>query len=174
MTTADAVSALAAAFQKELTPDTVAIYLSAFADIEPALLAESVRQSIATCTFFPAVAEVRRAAARLSGSLPPSAAEILGIIRHSDTREWAYNPNGSTLRHSWKWPADLDARTLRICEAIAHRIGTPCDEGGEDVFGWQQDVRKAYESELPALEAEALLNLSAARLLSGREQRRLA
>jgi len=169
----EAVSALSAAFQKELTPETITIYESAFSDIEPALLAESVREAIATSKFFPAVAEIRRAAARLSGILPPPAAEILGIIRRADTRDWDWHPQGSRLRHSWKWPEGIDAKTLQICESITRMIGIPCDDDGEDLFGWEQDVRKACESELPAFEARALLNLSSARLLASGETQRL-
>ena len=170
----EAIATLAAAFQKELSPETVTIYSEALSDLDAGLLSAAVRQCITTCTFFPAVAEIRKAAARLSGKLPPSAAQLLAIIRRADTRNFDWNPGGSICRHSWKWPADVEESTLEVCMLIARKIGVPCDRDGNDIFGWETDVRKAYEAEIPTLEANALLSLSGAKLIGDTGSLRLS
>lgn len=171
----EAVSTLAAAFQKELPLDTVTIYGEAIADIEPALLRESVKQAIATCKFFPAVAEVRRIAARIAGLLPPAAGEILAMIQRADVRETIYRRDGTAAyaERYWRWPEGAAPELVALCETVLAKVGEPCDEDGEDLFGWDTNARKVYEAELPALEARALSDLSAARLLPGRETARL-
>lgn len=171
----DAISTLAAAFQKELSPDTVAVYATALADIDPDLLAESVRQAIATHKFFPAVAEIRRTAARIAGLLPPAAGEVLALIRRADVREAVYRRDGEyayTERY-WRWPEDSPAEAIALCESVIEKCGEPCGPDGNDTFGWETAARKVYEADLPALEAHAVANLSAARLLPGHEMRRL-
>lgn len=162
----EAVETLIAAFQKDVTPDTVGIYASALSDLDPELLAESVRQSIATSKFFPTIAEIRRAAARIAGILPPSSGEILAMIRRADVRESIYRRDGSfayTERY-WRWPGEATRETVAICEEVIRKAGEPCDEEGNDIFDWDLGARKVYESELPALEAASLANLTNARL----------
>lgn len=163
----EAVGTLAAAFQKELSPETIGIYADALADIEPALLAESVRQLIATAKFFPVISELRRTAARIAGILPPSSGQILALIRQADVRESVARRDGSYAytERFWRWPEDATPQMVELCESVIRKSGEPCDEEGKDVFGWDTAARKVYESDLPALEAFALANLSSARLL---------
>lgn len=171
----EAITTLAAAFQRDLAPETVSVYSAALADIEPDLLAESVRQSIATCKFFPAIAELRRTAARIAGILPPSSGEVLALIRRADVREAVYRRDGTfayTERY-WRWPEDAAPETVALCESVVSKAGEPCDEEGNDAFGWETAARKVYESDLPAIEASALADLSGARLLTS-GQRALA
>ena len=171
----EAITTLAAAFQRDLSPETVAVYAAALADIDPGLLAESVRQAIATLKFFPTVAELRRTAARVAGLLPPSSGEVLALIRRADVRESIYRRDGSfayTERY-WRWPDDASSETVALCESVVSKAGEPCDEQGNDAFGWEIAARKVYESDLPAIEAQALSNLSSARLLTGQKMRSL-
>ena len=175
MNSLEAVAKLAAAFQKDLTMETVTIYGDSLADVDPALLAESVRQSIATCKFFPTIAELRRAAARIAGILPPQSGEVLAMIQRADVRENVYRRDGSlayTERY-WRWPDEASPVLVALCEGVLQKAGEPCDEGGNDTFGWETSARKVYEADMPALEAHALSNLSTARLLTGHESKRL-
>lgn len=172
----EAVETLVAAYQKDLTPETIGVYAAALADVDGDLLAEAVRQSIATSKFFPAIAELRRNAARIAGLLPPSSGEVLAMIRRADVRESIYRRDGSfayTERY-WRWPDEADPETIAVCEEVLRKAGEPCDEAGEDIFGWDTNARKVYEAELPALEALALANLSSVRMLPGKEPKRLA
>ncbi len=171
----EAVGTLAVAYQRELTPETVAVYVAALGDIEPALLAESVRQSIASSKFFPTIAELRRTAARIAGILPPSAGEVLATIQRADVRETVFRRDGSpayTERY-WRWPEGASPELVALCEGVLAKVGEPCDGDGKDLFGWETNARKTYEAELPALEAAKLADLSGARFLAGRSQGRL-
>lgn len=163
-----AIGTLAAAFQKDLSPETVAILAAGLGDVPQDLLAESVRQAIATSRFFPTVAEVRRTAARIAGLLPPSSGEVLALIRRADVREAKYRGDGSFayVERFWRWPEDATPEMVALCEAVIRKSGEPCDEDGKDVFGWETSARKVYEADLPALEAAVLVDLSGARMLT--------
>lgn len=165
----EAVETLVAAFQKEITPETMGIYAASLADIDPALLGEAIRQLIATAKFFPAIAEIRRTAARIAGILPPSSGEVLALIRRADVRETKFRRDGSAayVERYWQWPEDAKPEAVALCEAVLRKSGEPCDEDGNDIFGWDTSARKVYESDLPEIEATALANLSSARLLTG-------
>lgn len=171
MTPLEAVSVLAAAFQKDLTSETISVYASALKDIEPGLLEASVRDQVATSKFFPAVSEIRRAAGRIAGILPPSSGEILALIRRADVREAIYRRDGSyayTERY-WDWPEEASAETIKLCEGVIRKAGEPCNDEGEDAFGWETAARKVYESDFAAVEAQRLSDLSGARLLTAHE-----
>lgn len=169
----EAAGTLAALFGKDLLPETVAGYAAALSDIEPELLAETVRQCVATCRFFPFVAEVRSVAARLAGVAAPSSAEILAIVRRASSVDFEWHPAGSICRHSWNWPAGLEDSTLEICKSLVQKSGSPVDRNGDEIFGWENDLRKSYEAEMPSIERRLLLNLSSARLLEAHQARRL-
>lgn len=168
----DAVVMLATAFQKDTDPQTVRLYCDSIADIDPNLLDDSIRQIIATSRFFPTVAEIRRTAARLAGLLPPSSGEVLALIRRADVRKPVFRRDG-TLAYTerfWEWPAEATAESVVLAEAVIQKAGEPCDEDGKEIFGWETAARGVYESEVPALEAKALANLSASRVLTAKKR----
>lgn len=65
------VAMLKAGFPRQhLEQDTIALYAAFLADIDRYPGEEAVRTAIATCKFFPTIAEIRDLAARKSASLP--------------------------------------------------------------------------------------------------------
>lgn len=171
----EAVGSLAAAFQKELKPETLAVYVDALADIDPALLAAAVKHCIAGSRFFPTISELRMAAARIAGLLPPSSAEVVALIRQADVREAKFRRDGSyayTERY-WRWPEGAAPAVVTLCQTVIAKAGEPCDEEGKDIFGWDTAARKVYEADLPGYEAAALSSLSTARLLPAHDAARL-
>lgn len=172
---ARAVSRLIAAFRKDDIPeDTAAVYLEKLADIEPQLLLATVDRLISTKTFFPAIAEIRRAAAGIAGLLPPSPAEAMAIVRRADKAVPVIRRDGTLayIEKYWEWPEDLAPGARKAIESVLEKCGEPSNLEGKPHFGWEVGFQKTYEAVSETLEAAALADLSVA-LLPGAEVKRL-
>lgn len=164
------VARLRAAFPNERMPEeTFAVYIEQLGDVEAELLREAVSRVIAESRFFPRIAEVRIAAARLAGLLPPTPAEAVALVRRADVSETIMRRDGSVAytEHFWRWPEDADPAHVAFCEDVLARVGDPVDHSGngERHFGWDTGFQKTAEAEVQVREREAVADLSGARLL---------
>lgn len=162
-----AVGKLAVAFRQEnIGEDTVALYTEKLADIPAPTLAAVVDRLIETQKFFPAIAEIRHAAARMCGLLPPSPAEIMALVRRADRREVVCRRDGSVAytERFWDWPEDVDPFVRELAQDTLERVGEPCDENGKDHFGWETGFQKTYETQAEGVTRKVLSNLSNALL----------
>lgn len=175
MNASAAVARLMAAFAKELSPETVGIYVEKLADIPPPLLEAACNRLIDTQTFFPAVSEVRKCAARLAGLLPVEPAEALAIVRGADVSYPVFRRDGTPAytEREWRWPEDIDELTLDTIRSTLEKVGEPADPDGKSHFGWEMGFQKTYESGAEAISRKALADLSAAKLPPPPDQRRL-
>jgi hypothetical protein len=162
-----AVGELVAAFgQQNINEDRVNSYVDNLCDIEASLLSKSVQEIIHHSKFFPAIAEIREAAARLGGLTPAFPPAATAIIRKADVRKDIYRRDGSyayTERY-WEWPEMNEATKLAIESALA-QVGEPCDESGKEHFGWENGFQKVYQEEAQSISSKLLADLSMARLI---------
>jgi hypothetical protein len=97
------IAQLSAAFpRQEITSETLAVYASMIADLDFDTAQAAVLGLIAESRFFPAVAEIREAAAELSTNLPSANEawlEVEAAIRRfdgCDSRTWTYDADYSS------------------------------------------------------------------------------
>jgi hypothetical protein len=141
------VARLMAAFRQEQNQQTVEIYVEKLQDVNPPLLTAAVERVIERGRFFPSIAEVRYAAAELTGLLPPTPAEMLAIIRRADRTEIRGAERGGRgyVEKFWDWPADLHQGWRRLAEDTLAKVGEPSDADGKPLFGWETGFQKTYE-----------------------------
>src|SRR2546426_4535035 len=133
---AAAVAKLADVFRQDLTEGSTAAYASALSDIPAGLLEQAVNSIVAGSKFFPAVAEIRREAARIAGVLPPTAAEALALIRKASISRPVYRRDGSFAYTEHEWDRDvLEQGGDAVHEALS-RVGDPLDTEGKPHFAW--------------------------------------
>lgn len=170
---ADAVQAvgrLVSSFRQESIGDsTIEIYVEKLCDIDPELLRATVDRLIETRTFFPAIGEIRLAAAELAGLLPPSPAEALAIIRRADrcVTRGAERGGRGYVEKFWDWPEDVGGAALGLIQDVLAKVGEPSDLNGKPHFSWEMGFQKTYEKDAEAVRVDALANLSRARLPEG-------
>lgn len=171
MSSADAiieVGRLMLAFRQEkISDETVALYAEKLADVPADVLKAACDRVIETQIFFPAVAEIRKVAARLSGLLPAAAPEAIAVIRRADRREDVFRRDGSFAytERFWDWPQDVDQATIDLCVDVLTRVGDPVDDRtGKEHFAWDTGFRQTYAEKLETVSREVLTNLSQARL----------
>ena len=180
MGTSEAVSQvgrLVMAFGKnDISEERISIYVDELVDIHETLLRSAVDAIIRGSKFFPTIAEIRHAAARLSGMLPPSPAETLAIVRLADRTEIRGNERGGRgyVEKFWEWPESVSKRDRELIEDVIARVGEPSDLDGKQRFGWEMGFQKTYEVEAKQIEATVLSDLSTARLAEGYALARLA
>lgn len=153
MAQADAVRAvgrLVGAFAKETIKDaTVNIYVDHLSDIDGPLLQAAVTDCITKLKFFPAISEIRHAAARISGPPQLSQAEVIAIIRQADVREPVMRRDGSftgDYDRYWRWPENLDESVIDQLRDTLAVVGEPCDADGKPYFGWELGFSKTFEA----------------------------
>lgn len=162
----ETVQRMMAAFRQDLRPEAVVIYAERLADIPIQVLQAAADRLIETHTFFPAISEIRRTAARMCGLLPATPAEAMAMVRRADVRRNVFRRDGSFayLERSWEWPEGSDDATVALAQSILERVGEPCDADGNDRFGWEIGFQKTYESAFEDATVKALSDLSRAQL----------
>jgi len=148
MTPLEAVSALIAAFDKEKDEYTVKLYVAKMTGINPQLLEATIERIIDTSRFFPTIAEIRDKLLLISGQLPSTTQEAMGIIRRADVEEPISTRDGEyryTERY-WEWPEDVSQATMKAIFATLEKVGEPIHRD-KPVFGWDQEFKKQYEQE---------------------------
>lgn len=150
MSKADAVGEvgrLISAFGATVAEDRVEVYVNELSTVPGDVLHEAVTAIIRRSKFFPSVGEILDSALAVCGLLPPSAAEIIALVRQADVREPVYRRDGSlayTERY-WRWPEGADPQAVKLAEAVLARVGEPCDEDGREHFGWDTGFQKTCE-----------------------------
>lgn len=148
MTPKEAVAVLVAGFRQErLEAPTIALYEKMLADLEPALLTRAVHSVLASSRFFPSIAELRDAAAELSGQLPARTEEALAIIRQADVERPVYRRDGTLayVEYEWRWPEDVAPATMAVIRETLARVGESRTSDGRPVFGWEQGFKASYD-----------------------------
>ena len=157
MTPKEAVAVLAAAFRQErLEAPTIALYEKLLADLEPGLLHRAIHQVVKSCKFFPAIAEIRDAAAELSGQLPARTEEALAIIRQADVERPVYRRDGTFAynEYEWRWPEDVAPSTMAVIQETLAKVGESRTPDGKPVFGWDLGFKASYERTRAAYEPD--------------------
>lgn len=141
------VGKLVSAFGVAVDTDRVEIYVLNLSDVNPPLLEAAVNRVIGTAKFFPSIAEIRHAAAVLTGLLPPTAAEMVAIVRRADRTEVRGAERGGRgyVEKFWDWPADLPRSHRKLAEETLAKVGEPSDVEGKPLFGWETGFQKTYE-----------------------------
>lgn len=162
----EAVARLIAAYRQDIKQESAVIYAEKLADIPAELLDAAVDRLINSQKFFPAISEIRHAAARIAGLLPVTQAEALAIVRRADVSRPVYRRDGSYAytEREWDWPDDLDELTLDLIRDTLQLVGEPIDGEGKALFGWDTGFGKTYEVQAESVTREALANLSHAQL----------
>lgn len=148
MTPKEALAMLSASFRdKELTRETINVYVKHLSAISPASLKAAVTLIVSTSRFFPSIAEIRQAAATACGLMPMGVEEALAIVRQSDRERPVFRRDGTPayVEREWVWPEDLPEEDLAVIRAALHRVGESVDVDGRRVFGWEQAFKAAYE-----------------------------
>lgn len=93
-TIAQVLAALLAAYpHAKVREETVEIYCRALADIPPEVLDAAAMACLATCKFFPTIAELRDQAAAVASRAHPSAIEAWGIVMEQVRQHSIYTPH---------------------------------------------------------------------------------